>query len=71
MRSSFTNRQYNTLFELIDAINEHVEAEKYAIIKMRTKTSKKEVVRNAFSNAIEKMTQRMIMQQTSVLIFLD
>ena len=45
MKSSFIDRRYIILFELIDAINEHVEAEKYAIVKMRTKTFKKEVVR--------------------------
>ena len=45
MKSSSIDRRYTTLSELIDAINEHVEAEEYAIVKVRTKTSKKEVVR--------------------------
>ena len=45
MKSSFIDKRYTTLFELIDAINEHVEAEKYAIVKVRTKTFKKEVVK--------------------------
>ena len=45
IRSSFIDRRYIILFELIDAINEHVEAKEYAIVKVRTKTSKKEVVR--------------------------
>ena len=45
MRSSSTDRRYTTLSELIDAINEHVGAEEYAVVKVRTKTSKKEVVR--------------------------
>ena len=45
MRLSSIDRRYTILFELIDAINEHVEAEEYAILKVRTKTFKKEVVR--------------------------
>ena len=45
MKSSSIDRRYTTLSELIDAINEHVEAEEYAIVKVRTKTFKKEIVR--------------------------
>ena len=45
MKSSFINRRYSILFKFIDAINEHVETEKYAIVKIRTKTFKKEVVK--------------------------
>ena len=30
-----------SLFTFIDAVNEHVEAEKYAIVRVRIKTSKK------------------------------
>ena len=45
MRSSSIDRRYTILSELIDAINEHVEAKEYAIVKMRTKTFKKEIIR--------------------------
>ena len=45
MRSSFIDKRYTTLSELIDAINEHVETEEYAIVKVRTKTFKKEIVK--------------------------
>ena len=45
MRPPPTDRRYTTLSELIDAVNEHAGAEGYAVVKVRTKTSKKEVVR--------------------------
>ena len=45
MKSSSIDRRYTILSELIDAINEHIEAKEYTIVKMRTKTFKKEVVK--------------------------
>ena len=45
MRSSSTNTKYISLFAFIDAVNEHVEAEEYAIVRIRIKTFKKRVVR--------------------------
>ena len=41
----FIDEKYTILSELIDAINEQVEAKEYAIVKVRTKTFKKEVVK--------------------------
>ena len=45
IRSSLTNTRYISLFAFIDAVNEHVEAEEYAIVRIRIKTSKRKVVK--------------------------
>ena len=45
MRLSLTNTKYISLSALINAINEHVEAEEYAIVRIRIKTFKKRVVK--------------------------
>ena len=45
MRSSLTNTRYINLSALINAVNEHVEAEEYAIVRIRIKTFKKRVVK--------------------------
>ena len=48
MKSLFTNTKYISFSVFIDAVNEHVEAEKYAIVRVRIKTFKKIVRKCVF-----------------------